>query len=127
MSAAAVLLLDVVNRRPCGVDTGLRLIELGAVVIVNDIDDGITGTNSLKVLNVDGLDISGNLGRQRCRVSLQIGIVGGLQRCRANPPVPFVGDNKSKTSDQKQDERSDAETQPRCGLAPSFARQRPPR
>jgi hypothetical protein len=79
----------------------LCLIELGAVVVVNDIDDGIARVNPLKVLNVDGSDVSGNFGGERCRISLQIGIVGGLQHSRANPPVPLVGDNEDQTSDQK--------------------------
>jgi len=84
-----------------GVDIGLRLSELGAVVVVNDIDDGIARVNPLKVLNVDGSDVSGNFGGEQCRISLQIGIVGGLQHSRANPPVPLVGDNEDQTSDQK--------------------------
>ena len=111
----ALLLLDVVNRRSGGVDIGLRLTELGAVVVVNDIDDGIARVNPLKVLNVDGSDVSGNLGGHRRRIGLQIRVVGGLQRGRAYPKVPFVGDNEDQTSDKKEDEQPDDKTQPKSG------------
>src|SRR6516165_11926115 len=66
----ALLLLDVVNRCSGGVDVGLRLTELGAVVVINDIDDRIARVNPLKVLNVDRSDVTGNLGGQR--VSYQL-------------------------------------------------------
>src|SRR4029077_16554705 len=97
----SLLLLDVVHRRSGGVDIGLRLTELRVVVVVNDIDDGIARVNPLKVLNVDGFDVSGNFGCWGCRIRLQKGMVGGWQPSRANPPVPLVGDKEDQTSDQK--------------------------
>jgi hypothetical protein len=89
----------------------LRLIELGPVVVVNDFDDWVARVNPLKVLNVDGFDVPGNLGGQRRRIGLQVGVVGGLQRGRANPKIPFEGDNEDQTSDKNEDEQPDNETQ----------------
>src|SRR6516165_10922897 len=114
MSPAGASVARCVNRCSGGVDVGLRLTELGAVVVINDIDDRIASVNPLKVLNVDRSDVTGNLGGQRCRISLQISVVGGLQHSRANPPVPLVGDDEDQTCDQEQDKCPDADTQQKC-------------
>ena len=57
--------------------------------------------NPLEVLHVNPADIAGNLGRERRRIGLKIGIIGALQGGRAYPPVPFASDDEDESTDKR--------------------------
>ena len=103
-----LLLLDIVDSGSGGGDIGLRLIELGAVVVVDDLDQDVAAMNALEVLHQHAADVTGNLGGERRRIGLKIGVVGALQCGRAHPPVPFASDDEDEGADQNENKQPDA-------------------
>ena len=61
MFPAGAFVARCYRSRSCGGDVGLSLIELGAVVVVDDLDEGIAAANALEVLNQDALTYPGTL------------------------------------------------------------------
>src|SRR5580704_8385161 len=108
----ALLLFDVFDRGSGGVDIGLSLIELGAVVVVDDLDQDIAAANALEVLHPHVLDVAGNFGGEGCRISLKVGIVGFLQYGRSHPPVPFASDDEDQGADQNENKDPDGGRDP---------------
>lgn len=117
----ALLLFDVVDGGTGGGDIGLRLIELGAVIVVDDLDQDVAAMNALEVLHQHVADVTGNLGGERRRIGLQVGVVSALQHSRPHPPVPFAHDDEDERTDQKKNKQSDAGARPPAGRSfPTF-------
>src|SRR5580704_6157335 len=115
----ALLLFDIVDRSSSGSDIGLSLIELGAVVVVDDLDQDIASTNALEVLHPHVLDVAGNFGSEGCRISLKISIVGFLQYGRSHPPIPFASDDENQGTDQNENKDPDCSRDPNGGKDPA--------
>ncbi len=88
------------------------LVDLGAIIVIDDLDQQIAGFDLLEIPHSDLADIAGNLGGERRQVGMQIGVVGALHRGRSNPPVPLNGDEGDERSDQKQDEQPEDDAEP---------------
>src|SRR5580704_18264267 len=115
----ALLLFDVFDRGSGGVDIGLSLIELGAVIVVDDLDQDIAPANALEVLHQHALNVAWNFGSERCRIGLKVGIVGFLQYGRSQPPVPFASDDENQDADQNENKDPDGGKYPDGGQDPA--------
>jgi hypothetical protein len=99
------LLLDVLDRRLGRRDARLRLLELGAVIVVDHLDQEVAGLDPLEIMDRHTADIARNFGGERREVGLQIGVLGALSSRRPHPPVPFPRDHDDKAANQQQNEQ----------------------
>ena len=103
-----LLLFDDRDRRFRAHDVGLRLLELCAVVVVDHLDQHVTGFDLLEVLRDDLAHIARHLRGKRCCVGLKVSVVRALPHGRPDPPVPLMGQEDDERGHQKQDEQPDA-------------------
>ena len=78
-----------------------------------DLHQQVTGLDHLEVLHRHPADVARHLGGKRRDVGLEIGVVGGLQHRRTDPPVPLVRDCRDEAARQKHNEKADARRAPR--------------
>jgi len=86
-----LLLVEALYRRASGRDIASRLLQLSAVIVIDDLDQQLPAASPGEVLHRETADISGRSGRERRQIGLQIGVVGGLKRCGTELPTPFAG------------------------------------
>jgi hypothetical protein len=92
-SALRLQRLDL--RRGCG-DTRDELIYGGTIVIVDDLDQKLSGPYALEVLHGHGAHIARHFRGDRRQIRLQIRIVGRLQAGVRFPAVPAGGDEHQR-------------------------------
>ena len=79
---------EIVERRLRGGDAGLGLRDLGLVVGGIDLHQQIAGLDALKIGDGDLENLTRDAAAQARRVSLDIGVVGGLDHGGADPFIP---------------------------------------
>ncbi len=82
------LIGEVVERRLCAGDAGLRLGDLGLVVGGIDLNQEIASLDALEIVRGDGKNFTGDPAAQPCQLGPDIGVVGGLDDGAADPGVP---------------------------------------
>ena len=99
------LRLQRLGLRRRGGYVGLRLRDQGAIVVIDDLRQELTGAHVLEVLHRQLADIPGYLGRDRGHVRLQVGIIRGLPLGVPLPVIP-PGDDHDQNDDGNDENRS---------------------
>ena len=118
-------MFDVLDRRSGSRDVCLGLLELRAVVVVDELDEQLAGLDRLEILHGQLADIGWDLGGQRRGVGLEIGIVRGLPYGRPHPPVPFARHEDDEPAYGEKYEKPDGGAEPaECSGRPCRSQRR---
>ena len=106
------LLADALDGRLLDRDVVARRLGRERVVAVVDARDDIASLDLGVVGDVDGREVSRDLGRERCGVGADVGIVGGLEETADGPPIVAV-----PGAEREDEQRAKAENELATGTA----------